>query len=76
VTAAVTASHEEDPPRFLQLAAHPVRWRLLRELAHSDRAVRELTERTGERQNLVSYHLHQFGRSTRPLLRHRPAALR
>jgi protein-tyrosine-phosphatase/DNA-binding transcriptional ArsR family regulator len=63
VTAAVTASHEEDPPRFLQLAAHPVRWRLLRELAHSDRAVRELTERTGERQNLVSYHLHQLGRA-------------
>ncbi len=28
-----------DPPRFLELVAHPVRWRLLRELVYSDRAV-------------------------------------
>jgi protein-tyrosine-phosphatase len=39
------------------LAAHPVRWRLLRELARSDRQVRELTARLDERQSLVSYHL-------------------
>ena len=50
----------EDPPRFLQLVANPVRWRLLRELVHSDRAVRELTARLDERQNLVSYHLTQL----------------
>ncbi|HSV03963.1 MAG TPA: helix-turn-helix domain-containing protein [Phenylobacterium sp.] len=45
------------PPEFLQLAAHPVRWRLLTELARSDRGVSELTQRLGEPQNLVSYHL-------------------
>jgi hypothetical protein len=32
-----------DPPTFLRLVAHPVRWRLLRELVYSDRAVWELT---------------------------------
>ena len=45
------------PPDFLQLAGHPVRWRLLRELARSDRVVSELTALVGEPQNLVSYHL-------------------
>jgi protein-tyrosine-phosphatase len=45
------------PPDFLQLAGHPLRWRLLRELAQSDRTVRELCELVGEAQNLVSYHL-------------------
>lgn len=45
------------PPEVLQLAGHPLRWRLLGELARSDRVVHELTERVGEPQNLVSYHL-------------------
>ena len=45
------------PPDVLQLAGHPVRWRLLRELAGSDRRVGELCDLTGERQSLVSYHL-------------------
>jgi ArsR family transcriptional regulator, arsenate/arsenite/antimonite-responsive transcriptional repressor / arsenate reductase (thioredoxin) len=45
------------PPAFLQLAGHPLRWRLLGELARSDRTVLELTDRVGEAQNLVSYHL-------------------
>ena len=45
------------PPGFLQLAAHPVRWRLLSELASSDRRVRELTRLVGRPQSLVSYHL-------------------
>lgn len=45
------------PPAFLQLAGHPLRWRLLSELARSDRLVHELTDRVGEAQNLVSYHL-------------------
>ena len=44
-------------PEFLHLAGHPVRWRLLTELARSDRSVRELTDAVGEPQNLVSYHL-------------------
>jgi protein-tyrosine-phosphatase/DNA-binding transcriptional ArsR family regulator len=47
----------DDAPAFLQLAGHPIRWRLLCELAHSDRHVRELTALVGERQSLVSYHL-------------------
>ncbi len=42
---------------FLRLAGEPVRWRLLRELAVSDRHVRELTELVRRPQNLVSYHL-------------------
>ena len=48
------------PPRFLRLAGHPLRWRLLRELAHSDRRVGELCELAGQRQSLVSYHLRQL----------------
>jgi protein-tyrosine-phosphatase/DNA-binding transcriptional ArsR family regulator len=47
-------------PQFLRLVAHPVRWRLLRELAHSDRAVWELTQLLGVQQSLVSYHLGQL----------------
>ncbi|MDC0771713.1 metalloregulator ArsR/SmtB family transcription factor [Streptomyces sp. HD] len=45
------------PPQFLRLAAHPLRWRLLTALADGDHRVRELVERVGEPQNLVSYHL-------------------
>jgi len=48
---------ESRPPVLFQLAGHPIRWRLLAELAASDRRVRELTEAVGEPQNLVSYHL-------------------
>ncbi len=45
------------PPGFLRLAGHPLRWRLLSELARSDRMVHELTSLVGQPQNLVSYHL-------------------
>ena len=48
---------ETRPPVLFQLAGHPTRWRLLSELAASDRRVRELTDAVGEPQNLVSYHL-------------------
>jgi protein-tyrosine-phosphatase/DNA-binding transcriptional ArsR family regulator len=41
----------------VRLAAHPLRWRLLTELAASDYRVRELVALVGEPQNLVSYHL-------------------
>ena len=54
------ARPETVPPGFLRLAGHPLRWRLLSELARSDRQVRELTVLTGERQSLVSYHLGQL----------------
>ncbi|HLU59403.1 MAG TPA: metalloregulator ArsR/SmtB family transcription factor [Pseudonocardia sp.] len=45
------------PPTFVRMAAHPVRWQLLRALAESDLRVRELVARVGEPQNAVSYHL-------------------
>jgi ArsR family transcriptional regulator, arsenate/arsenite/antimonite-responsive transcriptional repressor / arsenate reductase (thioredoxin) len=48
------------PPRFLRLAGHPLRWRLLSELAGSDRRVGELCELAGRQQSLVSYHLRQL----------------
>jgi ArsR family transcriptional regulator, arsenate/arsenite/antimonite-responsive transcriptional repressor / arsenate reductase (thioredoxin) len=55
------SAQEVDPglalPEFLQLAGHPLRWRLLGELARSDRMVHELTGLVGQPQNLVSYHL-------------------
>jgi protein-tyrosine-phosphatase/DNA-binding transcriptional ArsR family regulator len=56
-----TARHgETSPPRFLRLAGHPLRWRLLSELSRSDRRVGELCELAGRRQSLVSYHLRQL----------------
>jgi ArsR family transcriptional regulator, arsenate/arsenite/antimonite-responsive transcriptional repressor / arsenate reductase (thioredoxin) len=53
----VSARQELAPPGFLRLAGHPLRWRLLTELARSDRQVRELKALLGQPQNLVSYHL-------------------
>jgi ArsR family transcriptional regulator, arsenate/arsenite/antimonite-responsive transcriptional repressor / arsenate reductase (thioredoxin) len=59
-SAVVAREGSSEPPQFLRLIGHPVRWRLLRELVRSDRAVRELTELLGEPQSLVSYHLRQL----------------
>jgi protein-tyrosine-phosphatase/DNA-binding transcriptional ArsR family regulator len=53
----VTESAAVTPFRFIQLLADEQRWRLLEELARSDRKVGELTELVGKPQNLVSYHL-------------------
>ncbi|HZK74781.1 MAG TPA: ArsR family transcriptional regulator [Clostridia bacterium] len=47
----------DSAPEVLGLLSHDLRWRLLQALARSDRRVNELVERTGERQNLISYHL-------------------
>lgn len=47
-------------PDLFRLAGHPLRWRLLSELARSDRQVRELTRIIGKPQSLVSYHLGQL----------------
>lgn len=47
-------------PDLFRLAGHPLRWRLLTELARSDRQVRELTKMVGKPQSLVSYHLGQL----------------
>lgn len=57
VVSAPQADAVPDALGFLQLAGHPLRWRLLRELARSDRRVSELTGLLDEPQNLVSYHL-------------------
>jgi protein-tyrosine-phosphatase len=53
----VDTRSKNQPPSFLQLAGHPLRWQLLRELASSDRQVRELTRMLDKPQSLVSYHL-------------------
>jgi protein-tyrosine-phosphatase len=58
---------------FLRLAGEPVRWQLLRELARSDRHVRELTDLVGRPQNLVSYHLGKL-RSAGLVVAHRSSA--
>jgi protein-tyrosine-phosphatase/DNA-binding transcriptional ArsR family regulator len=57
---ATAGQGETSPPRFLRLAADPLRWRLLSELARSDRRVGELCALAGRRQSLVSYHLRQL----------------
>jgi protein-tyrosine-phosphatase/DNA-binding transcriptional ArsR family regulator len=54
------APGENSPPPFLRLAGHPLRWRLLSELARSDLRVSELCELAGRRQSLVSYHLRRL----------------
>ncbi len=46
-----------EPPEFVRLVAHPLRWRLVQELVASDRSVSELTELVASPPNLVSYHL-------------------
>lgn len=46
-----------EPPPFVRLVAHPLRWRLVSELACTDLRVRELVALVDEPQNLVSYHL-------------------
>lgn len=50
-------------PQFLQLAGHELRWQLMRELAGSDRRVRELMVGLDQPQNLVSYHLGKLRRA-------------
>jgi protein-tyrosine-phosphatase/DNA-binding transcriptional ArsR family regulator len=53
----VTELASVSPSRFFKLLADEQRWRLLQELAQSDRKVSELTELVGIPQNLASYHL-------------------
>jgi len=55
--ASATPSPGVSPPSFPALAGHPLRWRLLSELARSDLRVRELCGLAGGPQALVSYHL-------------------
>jgi ArsR family transcriptional regulator, arsenate/arsenite/antimonite-responsive transcriptional repressor / arsenate reductase (thioredoxin) len=58
------------PPSFVRLAGHPLRWRLMGELARSDRRVRELVSLVSQPQNLVSYHLGRL-RADRLVAAHR-----
>lgn len=60
VRGVVAIADAAGPPRFVELAAHPLRWSVLGALVQSDRTVRELTALVGESQNLVSYHLRQL----------------
>lgn len=54
------ASPEVSPLEFLQLVAEPVRWRILDELASSDRRVGEICQLLDKPQSLVSYHLREL----------------
>jgi len=60
VIAALGHGESSPPPPFLRLAGHPLRWRLLSELARSDRRPGELCALAGLRQSLVSYHLRRL----------------
>ncbi|MBA2890334.1 ArsR family transcriptional regulator [Nonomuraea soli] len=53
----MASSGRHEVPLLVRMAAHPLRWALLTELAGGDRRVRELVAAVGEPQNLVSYHL-------------------
>ncbi len=53
----MTTSDRVPVPLLMRMAAHPLRWALMTELAASDRRVRELVAAVDEPQNLVSYHL-------------------
>ena len=41
------------PPPFVRMVAHPLRWRMLGELAQSDRRVRELEQKVGELEGVI-----------------------
>jgi len=49
--------------QVMKLLAHDLRWRLVEELALTDRRVHELGEKANQAQNLVSYHLAQLRRA-------------
>ncbi len=48
------------PPNFLKLLAHDIRWKILVLLGRSDYCVQELVHLIEQPQNLVSYHLRQL----------------
>ena len=55
-----TAATSEQASSFLSLIGHPQRWRLVEELARSDRRVNELVDAVDAPSNLVSYHLRKL----------------
>ncbi len=52
-----TAQIKQQPLDFLNLRAHDIRWRILLNLAQSDRKVEELVKQIKQPHNLISYHL-------------------
>ena len=56
----ISTSLSHQPPDFLKLLAHDVRWSLVSALARSDHRVNELVRLLGQPMNLVSYHLKQL----------------
>lgn len=55
-----TRAFSRQPPDFLKLLAHEVRWSLVSALARSDHQVNELVRLLDRPMNLVSYHLKQL----------------
>jgi ArsR family transcriptional regulator, arsenate/arsenite/antimonite-responsive transcriptional repressor / arsenate reductase (thioredoxin) len=55
-----TPSLSHQPPSFLKLLAHDLRWGLISALARSDHRVNELVRLLDQPMNLVSYHLKQL----------------
>ena len=53
-------SSDVQPPDFLKLLAHDIRWKILVLLGRSDYCVQELVRLVEQPQNLVSYHLRQL----------------
>ena len=56
----VTNLTTSQPPIFLKLLSHTLRWRLLLALVQSDLRVMELIQMVEQPQNLVSYHLQRL----------------
>jgi thioredoxin type arsenate reductase len=54
------ANRITNPPEFLQLMGHEIRWQLLQALSFTDMHVQELVDATNRPQNLVSYHLRKL----------------
>jgi ArsR family transcriptional regulator, arsenate/arsenite/antimonite-responsive transcriptional repressor / arsenate reductase (thioredoxin) len=55
-----TISLTSEPPDFLKLLGHDLRWKLVSSLSHGDHRVQELVSLLNQPQNLVSYHLKQL----------------
>lgn len=55
-----TALSFSQPPSFLKLLAHDIRWKILVLLGRSDYHVQEIVRQLEQPQNLVSYHLRRL----------------
>src|SRR5438876_9917787 len=55
-----TALSSSQPPSFLKLLAHDIRWKILVLLTRSDYCVQEIVRLLEQPQNLVSYHLRRL----------------